>query len=76
MFRKYFFSDDGSTSVEVALKTAFQYWHNKGTPKKKVIAIRGAYHGDTFGSMPVGERGIFTELFKQFLFAFYPQVVS
>jgi adenosylmethionine-8-amino-7-oxononanoate aminotransferase len=65
---RIFFSDDGSTSVEVALKMAFQYWHNKGEPRKKVIAIRGAYHGDTFGSMSVGERGIFTDPFKPFLF--------
>ena len=65
---KIFFSDDGSTSVEVALKIAFQFWHNKGLPKKKVIAIHGAYHGDTFGSMSVGERGLFTDPFNPFLF--------
>jgi len=65
---RIFFSDDGSTSVEVGLKLAFQFWHNKGVPKKKVIAIRGAYHGDTFGSMSVGERGMFTDPFKPFLF--------
>jgi len=52
----------------VALKMAFQYWHNKGEPRKKVIALQGAYHGDTFGSMSVGERGIFTDPFKPFLF--------
>jgi adenosylmethionine-8-amino-7-oxononanoate aminotransferase len=65
---KIFFSDDGSTSVEVALKMAFQYWHNKGEAKKKVIALRGAYHGDTFGSMSVGDRGMFTDPFNPFLF--------
>jgi adenosylmethionine---8-amino-7-oxononanoate aminotransferase len=65
---RVFFSDDGSTSVEVALKIAFQFWYNMGVPKRKVIAIRGAYHGDTFGSMAVGERGIFTDPFKPFLF--------
>jgi adenosylmethionine-8-amino-7-oxononanoate aminotransferase len=48
---------------------AFQFWHNQGiTDKKKVIAIRGAYHGDTFGSMSVGERGAFTAPFSSFLF--------
>jgi adenosylmethionine-8-amino-7-oxononanoate aminotransferase len=47
---------------------AIQYWHNKGTPKKKVIAIEGAYHGDTFGSMSVGDRGLFTDPFKSHLF--------
>jgi len=66
--KKLFFSDNGSTAVEVALKMAIQYWHNKGTPKKKVIAIEGAYHGDTFGSMSVGDRGLFTDPFKDHLF--------
>lgn len=65
---KIFFSDDGSTSVEVALKMAFQFWANQGIQKRKVIAIDGAYHGDTFGSMSVGERGIFTSAFSQYLF--------
>lgn len=65
---KIFFSDNGSTAVEVGLKMAFQYWHNQGTPKRKVIALDGAYHGDTFGSMSVGERGMFTDPFAQFLF--------
>ncbi len=65
---KIFFSDDGSTSVEVALKLAIQYWKNKGVRRKKIIAIEGAYHGDTFGSMSVGERGIFSLPFFDFLF--------
>jgi adenosylmethionine-8-amino-7-oxononanoate aminotransferase len=66
--QKIFFSDNGSTAVEVALKMSFQYWHNKSSKKKKVIAIDGAYHGDTFGSMSVGERGIFTKPFQDYLF--------
>lgn len=65
---KVFYSDDGSTSVEVALKMAFQYWHNKGTPRKKVIAFENAYHGDTFGSMSVGARNVFSNAFSPFLF--------
>lgn len=65
---KIFFSDNGSTAVEVALKLAFQYWHNLGTPRKKVIAIKGAYHGDTFGAMSIAERGLFTKPFFPFLF--------
>ena len=65
---KVFYSDDGSTSVEVALKMSFQYWYNQGIKKTKVIAIDGAYHGDTFGSMSVGDRDIFVEPFSPFLF--------
>lgn len=65
---KVFFSDNGSTAIEVALKMAIQYWYNKGEQKKKVIAIEGAYHGDTFGSMSVGDRGLFTDPFKHHLF--------
>ena len=67
--RKIFFSDNGSTAVEVALKMALQFWFNKGlSSKRKVIAIQGAYHGDTFGAMSVGERGTFTAPFQQHLF--------
>ena len=67
-FSKVFYSDDGSTSVEVAIKLALQYWHNRGTPKKRLIAIEGAYHGDTFGAMAVGDRGGFTAPFGSLLF--------
>ncbi len=67
--QKVFFSDDGSTAVEVGLKMAFQYWHNQGiTHKKRIIALHNAYHGDTFGAMAVGERGGFTAPFAPFLF--------
>lgn len=65
---RVFFSDDGSTAVEVALKMAFQFWHQQGITKKKVIALRGAYHGDTFGAMSVGDRSIFTTPFVPYLF--------
>ncbi len=65
---KIFYSDNGSTAVEVAVKLALQFWFNKGTPKKKIVAIDGAYHGDTFGAMSVGERSIFTKPFFSFLF--------
>ena len=67
-FSKVFFSDDGSTSVEVALKMAFQFWFNKSQPRMKILAMEGAYHGDTFGAMSVGQRGYFFEPFEHLLF--------
>ena len=66
--KRIFFSDNGSTAVEVALKMSFQYWHNKGIPKTKIIAFKNAYHGDTFGAMSVSERGAFTDPFHFGLF--------
>ena len=49
---RVFYSDDGSTSVEVALKLAYQYWWNKGEPRRhRFVAFEGGYHGDTFGAM-------------------------
>ena len=63
-----FFSDNGSTAVEVALKMSLQYWYNQEQPRHKIIAIEGAYHGDTFGAMAVGERGGFNKPFEQHLF--------
>lgn len=65
---KVFFSDNGSTAVEIALKMCFQAWHNQGKERKKVIAFEGSYHGDTFGSMAVSERDIFTSAFHTLLF--------
>jgi len=65
---KVFFSDNGSTAVEVALKMTFQYWYNQGIERKKTIAFNGAYHGDTFGAMSVGDRGPFSAPFVPYLF--------
>ncbi len=66
---KIFYSDNGSTANEVALKMAFQYWYNHGEKSRtKVIAFEGAYHGDTFGAMSVGDRGPFSAPFSPFLF--------
>lgn len=67
-FERVFFSDNGSTSTEVALKMAFQYWFNKGENRKRVMALEGAYHGDTFGAMSVGERDHFNRPFEPFFF--------
>ncbi|GAB4041685.1 adenosylmethionine--8-amino-7-oxononanoate transaminase [Spirosoma gilvum] len=66
--KRVFYSDNGSTAVEVALKMAFQYWHNLGKPRRKVVALENAYHGDTFGAMAVGGRSAFTAPFAPFLF--------
>ncbi|TCD10452.1 adenosylmethionine--8-amino-7-oxononanoate transaminase [Pedobacter frigidisoli] len=65
---KVFYTDNGSTAVEVALKMCLQYWDNKGTPKTKIIAFKNAYHGDTFGAMSVSGRSIFTDAFNSLLF--------
>lgn len=65
---RIFYSDNGSTSVEVALKMALQYFHNQGSPRKKIIAFEQAYHGDTFGAMSVGHRNAFSAAFGELLF--------
>lgn len=65
---KIFYSDNGSTAVEVAIKMALQYWNNKGIKKQKLIALENAYHGDTFGAMAVSGRSIFTAAFANLLF--------
>jgi adenosylmethionine-8-amino-7-oxononanoate aminotransferase len=65
---KVFYTDNGSTAVEVALKMCLQYWDNLGTPKTKILAFKNAYHGDTFGAMSVSGRSIFTDAFNSLLF--------
>jgi adenosylmethionine-8-amino-7-oxononanoate aminotransferase len=65
---KIFYSDNGSTAVEVGLKMVLQYWHNQGISKKKFIAFENAYHGDTFGGMSVGARNVFNNAFENLLF--------
>lgn len=65
---KVFYSDNGSTAVEVAIKMCLQYYWNKGEDRKRIIAFRNAYHGDTFGSMSVSARGVFTAPFQNYLF--------
>ncbi|MEZ5003983.1 MAG: adenosylmethionine--8-amino-7-oxononanoate transaminase [Chitinophagales bacterium] len=65
---KVFFSDNGSTAVEVGIKMALQYWWNKSVNKTKVIAFDNGYHGDTVGAMSVGGRGVFTAPFDSIMF--------
>lgn len=71
-FQHVFFSDNGSTAVEVALKIARQYWTNLGKPaKQRFLAFEGAYHGDTVGAMSAGDRSAFTAVFDDWLMPFY-----
>lgn len=76
-FSKVFYSDNGSTSTEVALKMAIQYWwnqekeqetNNKKQKRNKILAFKNAYHGDTFGAMSVSDRSVFTLAFHDLLF--------
>ena len=65
-----FFTDNGSNAVEVALKLSFQYWQLAGrTEKRGVISMSGAYHGDTFGTMSVGDNRTFHKRFTPWLFS-------
>jgi adenosylmethionine---8-amino-7-oxononanoate aminotransferase len=63
-----FFSDSGSTSVEVALKMALGFWRHCGENRSRILALEGAYHGDTIGGMSVGERGVFNAPYDPLLF--------
>jgi adenosylmethionine-8-amino-7-oxononanoate aminotransferase len=65
---KIFYSDNGSTAVEVAIKMALQFWRNKEEARTKIICFRDAYHGDTFGAMSISARGVFTAAFQRHLF--------
>ena len=68
-FSRIFYSDNGSTAVEVAIKMAIQYWSNQHAGKRtKILAFRHSYHGDTFGAMSVSERSVFTDAFRDYLF--------
>lgn len=68
-FSKVFYSDDGSTAVEVAIKMAYQYWYQKGQPQKKYfVSMTDSYHGDTLGSVSVGGIDIYKEVFNPLVF--------
>jgi adenosylmethionine---8-amino-7-oxononanoate aminotransferase len=65
---RVFFSDSGSTSVEVALKMALGYWVHTGRPRGRILVLEHSYHGDTIGAMSVGERGVFNAPYEPLLF--------
>jgi adenosylmethionine-8-amino-7-oxononanoate aminotransferase len=66
---RVFYSDSGSTAAEIALKMAFQYWHQRGEPSRtRFVALRDAYHGDTIGSVSVGGIDLFHSLYRPLLF--------
>jgi adenosylmethionine---8-amino-7-oxononanoate aminotransferase len=66
---RVFYSDSGSTAVEVALKMAYQHWAHRGEPRRtKFVCLRGAYHGDTIGSVSVGGIDLFHSLYRPLLF--------
>jgi adenosylmethionine-8-amino-7-oxononanoate aminotransferase len=75
---RIFFSDDGSTAVEVAVKIALQHWQLRGEKRRVIVALENAYHGDTFGAMSVSARGLFTAPFAEHLFevVFLPDPVD
>ncbi|MEJ5977795.1 adenosylmethionine--8-amino-7-oxononanoate transaminase [Novosphingobium sp. PS1R-30] len=63
-----FFSDSGSTAVEVALKMALGFWHNRGEARHRILVMEHSYHGDTIGTMSVGARGVFNRAYEKLLF--------
>ena len=68
-FSKVFYSDDGSTAVEVAIKMAYQYWYQQGQPQKKYfVSMTDSYHGDTLGSVSVGGIDIYKKIFNPLVF--------
>lgn len=67
-FSRVFFSDNGSTAVEVALKMAYQYWVNRNQKRQTFLAFEGSYHGDTVGAMSVGARSLFSDVYRSLLF--------
>jgi adenosylmethionine---8-amino-7-oxononanoate aminotransferase len=63
-----FFSDSGSTCVEVALKMALGYWANRAEPRSRIVVMQHSYHGDTIGAMSIGARGVFNQAYAPLLF--------
>ena len=65
---RVFFSDSGSTAVEVALKMALGYWTHRGEKRDRIVVMDHSYHGDTIGAMSVGARGVFNAAYAPMLF--------
>lgn len=65
---RVFFSDSGSTSVEVALKMALGFWAHRDEPRHRIVVMEHSYHGDTIGAMSVGARGVFNQAYSPLLF--------
>jgi len=65
---RVFFSDSGSTAVEVALKMALGYWAARGEERHRIVVLEHSYHGDTIGAMSVGQRGVFNRAYAPLLF--------
>lgn len=65
---RVFFSDSGSTAVEVALKMALGFWRNRGAARHRILVMEHGYHGDTIGAMSVGARGVFNRAYEPLLF--------
>lgn len=63
-----FYSDSGSTAVEVALKMALGFFHNIGARRSRIVVMEHGYHGDTIGTMSAGERGVFNAAYEPLLF--------
>jgi adenosylmethionine-8-amino-7-oxononanoate aminotransferase len=63
-----FYSDSGSTSVEVALKMALGFWRNRGEPRHRILTLEHGYHGDTIGCMSIGARGVYNRAYEPLLF--------
>jgi adenosylmethionine-8-amino-7-oxononanoate aminotransferase len=66
--KRVFYTDNGSTAIESAMKMAIQYYYNQGQSKSKLIALDGAYHGDTFGAMSAGAKDTFFSAYDKFSF--------
>jgi len=67
--KKVFYSDNGSTAVEIAVKMAYQYWQNTGSPQKtRLVHLGNSYHGDTLGSVSVGGIDLFHKVYRKLIF--------